>query len=292
MRLQRLANGGTAAGDALRLIIFMAFSALCSLSSAAEPPLWVERNAAGEKQVHLYFFWSTHCPHCLAARPFVEALPARNPWLVLHSSEISAERAAAAAAYLALAEAVGQEASSVPAFIYCGKMEVGFDRAETSGRALEASLRLCHESADLSVEGNAAQAAPVTPPAATLNLPILGPMTADQLSLPVFTLIIAGLDAFNPCAFFVLLFLLSLLVHAGSRGRMLFIGAVFLFFSGLIYFLFMAAWLNVFQWLGSVLLVAPTALSDLRVALLLLTAALGLSWLIHRLRKAGPVEKN
>ncbi|MBV5277221.1 hypothetical protein JZU56_05400, partial [bacterium] len=189
-------------------------------------------------------------------------------------------------------EAVGQEASSVPAFIYCGKMEVGFDRAETSGRALEASLRLCHESADLSVEGNAAQAAPVTPPAATLNLPILGPMTADQLSLPVFTLVIVGLDAFNPCAFFVLLFLLSLLVHAGSRGRMLFIGAVFLFFSGLIYFLFMAAWLNVFQWLGSVLLVAPTALSDLRVALLLLTAALGLSWLIHRLKKAGPVEKN
>jgi hypothetical protein len=84
-------------------------------------------------------------------------------------------------------------------------------------------------------------------------------MTPDQWSLPVFTLVIAGLDAFNPCAFFVLLFLLSLLVHAGSRARMLFIGSVFLFFSGLIYFLFMAAWLNVFRWLGEIALVTTLA---------------------------------
>jgi hypothetical protein len=101
-------------------------------------------------------------------------------------------------------------------------------------------------------------AAPVAPLAA-IKLPILGQMRPDQLSLPVFTLLIAGLDAFNPCAFFVLLFLLSLLVHAASRGRMLFIGGVFLFFSGLIYFLFMAAWLNVFQWLGEIALVTTVA---------------------------------
>jgi hypothetical protein len=67
----------------------------------------------------------------------------------------------------------------------------------------------------------------------------------------VLTVVLAGLDAFNPCAFFVLLFLLSLLVHAHDRRRMLLIGGVFVFFSGLIYFVFMAAWLNVcFCWLG------------------------------------------
>jgi thiol-disulfide isomerase/thioredoxin len=238
---------------ALRLICFIVFSALWSLSSAAEPPLWIDHNAAGERQVHLYFFWSTTCPHCQLARPFVEALPAQHPWLVLHSREINSEPAASAA-YLDLAQVVGENASSVPAFIYCGKMEVGFDHAETSGRALEASLRICHESTD----ANTGEAAPVAPLAA-INLPILGQMTADQWSLPVFTLVIAGLDAFNPCAFFVLLFLLSLLVHAGSRGRMLFMGGVFLFFSGLIYFLFMAAWLNVFQWLGEIALVTTVA---------------------------------
>jgi hypothetical protein len=53
-------------------------------------------------------------------------------------------------------------------------------------------------------------------------------------------------DAFNPCAFFVLLFLLSLLAHAHSRRRMLLVGGVFVLFSGLLYFLFMAAWLHFF----------------------------------------------
>jgi hypothetical protein len=65
-------------------------------------------------------------------------------------------------------------------------------------------------------------------------------------------LIVAGLDAFNPCAFFVLLFLLSLLVHARSRTRMLIIGGTFVLISGLVYFVFMAAWLNFFLIIGNV----------------------------------------
>ena len=64
--------------------------------------------------------------------------------------------------------------------------------------------------------------------------------------MPVLTLVLAGMDAFNPCAFFVLLFLLSLLVHAKSRTRMAIVGGTFVLFSGLVYFVFMAAWLNVF----------------------------------------------
>jgi hypothetical protein len=73
---------------------------------------------------------------------------------------------------------------------------------------------------------------------------------AKALSLPVLTLVLAGMDAFNPCAFFVLLFLLSLLVHARSRVRMLAVGGVFVAISGLVYFAFMAAWLNLFLVLG------------------------------------------
>ena len=57
---------------------------------------------------------------------------------------------------------------------------------------------------------------------------------------------LGGLDAFNPCAFFVLLFLLSLLVHARSRLRIAVVGGIFVLFSGLLYFAFMAAWLNAF----------------------------------------------
>jgi len=83
-----------------------------------------------------------------------------------------------------------------------------------------------------------------------ISMPFFGEQNASDLSLPAFTLIIAGCDAFNPCAFFVLLSLLSLLIHARSRGRMLLVGGIFVLFSGLFYFLFMAAWLNVFMLAG------------------------------------------
>lgn len=67
------------------------------------------------------------------------------------------------------------------------------------------------------------------------------------------------MDAFNPCAFFVLLFLLSMMVHAQSRGRMAMVGGVFVFFSGAIYFLFMAAWLNLFIYLGELRVITLVA---------------------------------
>jgi hypothetical protein len=71
--------------------------------------------------------------------------------------------------------------------------------------------------------------------------------------------VLASLDAFNPCAFFVLLFLLSLMVHARGRGRMLLVGATFVVFSGLVYFLFMAAWLNLFLVVGGAAVVTTVA---------------------------------
>jgi hypothetical protein len=85
----------------------------------------------------------------------------------------------------------------------------------------------------------------------TLMLPWVGAIDVQTLSLPTMTLVLAGMDAFNPCAFFVLMFLLSLMVHAQSRKRMLLIGSIFVLCSGLVYFLFMAAWLNLFLVMGA-----------------------------------------
>ncbi|MEM3483717.1 MAG: hypothetical protein QXW00_03170 [Candidatus Woesearchaeota archaeon] len=92
-----------------------------------------------------------------------------------------------------------------------------------------------------------------------ISLPGIGELDASKMSLPFFTIIIAGLDSFNPCAFFVLFFLLSMLIYAKNRKRMLLIGLTFVFFSGLIYFLFMAAWLNIFLLIGNLNLITTTA---------------------------------
>jgi thiol-disulfide isomerase/thioredoxin len=219
----------------------------------APEPAWFTRTATGEPRILLYFFWTRSCPHCRQARPFVEALPAEYPWLELRSHDISRDMAAGLL-YTRLAEALGQQASSVPALLFCGTMQVGFDRPETTGQTLRRQLEDCYRQ-QVRTSANASSAAePVAPvaPAAepALDLPLIGAVDPGAFSLPALTLVLAGLDAFNPCAFFVLLFLLSLLVHARDRARMLLIGGVFVLFSGAVYFVFMAAWLNLFLLLG------------------------------------------
>ncbi len=83
-----------------------------------------------------------------------------------------------------------------------------------------------------------------------IDLPLFGRLSASKLGMPLFTLAVGLVDGFNPCAMWVLLFLLSILVNLNSRVRMLAIAGTFVVVSGLAYFAFMAAWLNVFMLIG------------------------------------------
>ncbi len=135
----------------------------------------------------------------------------------------------------------------MPAFLFCGEVHFGWESDATTGALLRNRLDACH--------ARVLAGQPVVIPAAggateKIDLPLIGQVEAAALSLPVLTLVLAGLDAFNPCAFFVLLFLLSMMAHQKSRARMLLIGGIFVAVSGLMYFAFMAAWLNVFQIFG------------------------------------------
>ena len=158
----------------------------------------------------------------------------------LHALEVSRNRDNARR-FEAMAEGVGEPIEGVPTLFFCGRMEVGWQDAATTGTALLAALDACRAGGKVQMQ---TEAAPIA-------LPFIGALDPATLSLPIITVILAGLDAFNPCAFFVLLFLLSLLAHQRDRRRMLLVGGIFIATSGLMYFAFMAAWLNVFQLLGA-----------------------------------------
>lgn len=210
-------------------------------------PAWVTTGPDGATRVHLYFFWSEKCPHCIRAHPFVTSLPEKYAWLEVHTYELGEQRENVER-YVAMATALGQEARSVPAFLACGRMLVGYDEPATTGSDIERFLQQCYQAARQ--EPSPERRFPLAVRAPPLRVPWLGEISPHALSLPVLTLILAGLDSFNPCAFFVLLFLLSLLVHARSRARMFTIGITFVSISGLVYFLFMAAWLSLFMVIG------------------------------------------
>jgi len=78
-----------------------------------------------------------------------------------------------------------------------------------------------------------------------LVLPILGSVDAKEVSIPLVAAIIGFIDGFNPCAMWVLIFLISMLISSKDRKRMFILGLVFLLTSALIYMLFMMAWLKI-----------------------------------------------
>ncbi|PIY01048.1 MAG: hypothetical protein COZ23_05175, partial [Hydrogenophilales bacterium CG_4_10_14_3_um_filter_58_23] len=189
-----------------RLLALFALALLWVMPVAAQSDdLWVQPGPDGQPQLQLYFYWTNTCPHCQAARPFVEAIPATRPWVALHSLELNGHPGHARQ-YQTMAAQLGQESASVPALLFCGEMHVGWDKDETTGAEIAWRLDECH--ARLLAGSVVARLS-----GGKLSVPILGEVDPQSFSLPLLTVAIAGLDAFNPCAFFVLLFLLSLLAH-------------------------------------------------------------------------------
>jgi thiol-disulfide isomerase/thioredoxin len=241
------------------LPVLAVLSALaCGLPGAGRAaevaPFWYDTDPrTGAVTIDLYFFWSETCPHCARAHPFVEDLAEARPWLDLHALQVTGSPMAREW-FGALAERVGAGIQGVPTFFACGEMLVGYDTPGGMGRRLERLVDRCHAALTADTAGAASQTTdaaegPAAGPA-PVEIPLLGTVSPEALSLPVLTVVLGGLDAFNPCAFFVLLFLLSLMVHARSRARMLAVGGLFVLVSGLLYFAFMAAWLNLFLVVG------------------------------------------
>ena len=228
-----------------------------------------------DKKIILYFFWGKGCPHCEEEKKFLAGLKRDQPSLEIKEFEVwyHKENTGLMAAML---QAHGVKLSGVPITFVHDQVFSGF--SVQTGVLIEKTISDCRKAtcADpgeairkkepLEQTGKAGPFAAATTASTEKNaleagvtLPFPGALDTRKYSLPMLTVVIAGMDSFNPCAFFVLLSLLSLLIHARSRSKMLLIGGIFVFFSGFIYFLFMAAWLNLFLLMGHVALITTAA---------------------------------
>lgn len=221
------------------------------------------------RSVPVYLFWTQTCPHCTKARRFLEALAQRQPSLDLHSFEIESDEAHERA-FAALSKRFSVHPPAVPLIVIGDDVVVGYDEDATTGAKIEARIEACRSRtcADVAAEyvrharravgaaetNGAETQAQVRRPTLpeTIRLPGIGEVATRSLSLPVLTLVLGAIDGFNPCAMWVLVFLIGLLVGMQDSFRMWSYGVVFLLTSAAVYFAFMTAWLNVFLLLGSI----------------------------------------
>ncbi|NND97824.1 MAG: hypothetical protein HKN47_10905 [Pirellulaceae bacterium] len=122
------------------------------------------------------------------------------------------------------------------------------------GGDAEDELELPDEASEM--ETGEATVKPTTPVetsvSETIDVPVFGKLRVGDLGMPLFTFLVGLVDGFNPCAMWILVFLLSVLVNIKDRRKIVIIAGTFVFVSGLAYFAFMAAWLNLFLLIGIV----------------------------------------
>ncbi len=87
------------------------------------------------------------------------------------------------------------------------------------------------------------------------NIPILGEINAKTVSLPLFSIVVGAVDGFNPCAMWILVFLISMLLGMKDRKKMWILGIAFIATSGLVYLLFMVSWLNLAVFLSKITII-------------------------------------
>jgi len=230
---------------------------------------------AASDSVTLYLFSTKRCLNCAREKEYLAGLRERLPGWEVRSLDVQ-EDPANAKLLMKVSEAFGVPAAGVPVtFIGPFPPIVGYQDDETTGRLIEERVRECLAAGCEDVVGRllgevpggttsaaaetAARAREGGESAPVLKLPLFGRTDLSRMPLLALTVILGALDSFNPCAFFVLFTLLGILVHARSRRRMLFIGGTFVLFSGLVYFAFMAAWLNIFLHIGQLQAVTVAA---------------------------------
>jgi hypothetical protein len=216
---------------------------------------------AAPQTIDAYVFWRDGCPHCERELEFLGRLAAEDPRVRVHRFEVlpSAESRR-------LLERVGEhlraDVSAVPFTVIGDAVWTGYLDDATTGAEMKRHIDACLRAGcpDPVAQLLAARdAPPAEPPAtdrqrlpATAQLPLLGEVALRDLSLPALTIALGALDGFNPCAMWALVFLLGLLVGIRDRLRMWVLGGAFVVASAAVYFVFMAAWLNLLLFLGMI----------------------------------------
>jgi glutaredoxin len=176
------------------------------------------------------------CPHCADAYTYLDTLKAKHPEIEIVRRDIHAYPENMTK-FIEFNKRFGIEQPGVPSLLICDQYLIGFDNGATSGATIKQMLGLENSPKAISNTNE-------------IDAPIFGIVSVEKIGLPVFTLVIGLVDGFNPCAMWVLLVLLSILVNLHDRKRILIIAGTFVFISGAVYFIFMAAWLNLFLIIG------------------------------------------
>lgn len=223
--------------------------------------------AVSEKNlVNIYLFHSYTCKHCKEEIKLLDELEKEYDNIKVYKYEVNEN--GNGELLKNISEIMGSKVTGTPYTIIGNKVFSGYDYENSKGRfkgAIEYYSKYGYEDK----VGEYISSIPLpsyevknTDPdvdeyindyiSYKVKLPLIGEVKLKNLTLPLVTVVIGLADGFNPCAMWVLLFLISMLIGMKDKKRMWILGSTFLLTSALIYLIFMMSWLNLANLLISV----------------------------------------
>ena len=207
-------------------------------------------SALFENRVNIYFFWGDGCPHCAKAEPFLKGLAEKYPGVTIQDYEVW-YHPENQTTWADMAAKFNIDPSGVPQIFigdrYWAGYYEGFD-PEIEAQVVKCLNEGCVD-AGMGVitpsEETNQPGLPVDPQKHTLQVPLIGSISLDSQSLTLSTLLISFVDGFNPCSLWVLSMLMALVIHTGSRKKVLLIGLIFLTVTAAVYAIFIAGLFSV-----------------------------------------------
>ena len=199
--------------------------------------------------VDLYLFYSSTCPHCKAERIYLKELQKEYDYLTVHEYEVRENIIVTEK----VKDGLGIKESYVPITVIGSDYIIGFSSATKSDIKFLIDKYHDNDGCDVtrkiiqgkSIKSCLKQNEAIKKNSSIKKLPLIGKVDVKKASLPLISVVIGLVDGFNPCAMWILLFLITMLINMKDRKRMWILGFTFIISSALVYLLFMLAYLKV-----------------------------------------------
>ncbi len=203
--------------------------------------------------VTLYFFHVTGCSNCEAEIEFLDDFIPSNENVTLNSYNIADE--GAYDLLVKAADVFDEEFAATPFTVIGGKHYVGFNASVKASIQRAVSKYSANDYVDVMAKIIADE--PVLPTDIDTSsdylftLPFIGTIDIRNVSLLLVSLILGLVDGFNPCAMWVLVFLISMLISLQNRKRVWLLGGAFLFTTAIFYFMVLFTWIQALSFIAS-----------------------------------------
>ncbi|VEB36643.1 Uncharacterised protein [Legionella sainthelensi] len=194
-------------------LLFAFFMIYAHVSAADLSPSWYSKNADNKVVINVEMFLSSTCSHCQKADAFFSELEQNSPYLHIQRNFINQDKDALIR-YSQLLNAQQIDDFAVPSIYFCDSRWVGFDSASTTGKDLLAAIQYCKH--QIESKGSLTKTT-VNTLRHWANANRFNSGMIEKPSALRYTLTIALMDSFNPCAYFCFAGFLAFLLIAEKR---------------------------------------------------------------------------